>query len=556
MSIRSALTKSWLIVRLLIVCAGVFGLSPAVFPDFSTPAIAGDLQCAPVQNACGCAACGCSTPQLPTCPAGQSLYGDYCLPSCPGGFIRYPGMPGVCMPPCHHGCPTGYDQVPMPQCPQGFHRDLTNPDQCLQDPGVIDYQGQCPYGTDWAPETGRCEVICPQGTFRNEQGLCESYYGRECPKDYGRDPESGKCLPPGTWPVDYQWICLPQCPTGTYRDINHPTRCVPPRTECPDNYENIQGRCLPVCEEGTARDNYGYCVPTNQCPDGTIQNIRGQCVEQQCPEGTEKLRGQCVPVCDEGWTRNQQGRCTPPDDGCSQGQEKVRGQCVPVCKQGLTRDQNGRCVPPVKECGQGQRLNPQTNQCERIKTCPKNTVYNAKRNKCEPVQRPCGQDEVRDRNGRCVPVNNEPQCGDGEILDRAGRCIPVNDEPQCGRNEVLDKNGRCVPVRNDPVCNSGEVIGPNGDCIPVRIIPRGCKEGYYFDLKRGACLPVRQQQEPTPADPQEPPVIRKIPDAQLRPGVIDKLLQDGGAQGQGRSNNSQCPEGSFLAKNGLCQVIQ
>ena len=550
MLLRSALVNGWILFRLLVVCAGIFGISPSI-PDFSNQAIAGDLQCAPVQNACGCATCGCSTPQRPSCPAGQTLYDDYCLPSCPEGFIRYPGMPGLCLPPCHHGCPTGYDQIPLPQCPDGFHRDLNDIDLCVQDPGVRDYQGQCPVGMSYAPETGQCEVNCPSGMFRNERGLCESYYQRECPEGFGRDPESGKCLPAGTWPVGHQWICMPQCPSGTVRDIQHPSRCIPTRPECPQGFENLQGRCLPICEQGTTRDNYGYCVPTNDCPEGTYLNSRGQCVENKCPEGFEQIRGQCVPPCEEGWQRNrdgrceppqqtcadneeiyrgqcvpvckqglirdENGRCTPPQQGCDDNEELFRGQCVPVCKQGLKRDNNGRCVPPVKTCPEGQRLNPQSNQCERIKVCPKNTVYDAKRNKCLPRQ------------------PEQPKCDQGEVLDRNGRCVPIRQQPQCDQGEILDRNGRCVPIR---------------------IVPRGCDEGFYLDRKSGRCLPVRQPEpEPRPIDPGRV-IIEKVPGLLLQPGVIDKLIP----RDQGDDNNvrrsDNCPQGTVMDKNGRCREAQ
>jgi hypothetical protein len=557
--IHSVMAKSWFIVRLLIVCASLQAFSPSA-PGFLglTVATAGDLSCPAVQNACGCSTCSCGGSQKPSCPSGQVLYDDYCVPACPQGFIRYPGMPGLCMPPCHHGCPEGYDQIPLPECPQGFHRDIRNPDICLQDPGVRDYQGQCPVGMSYAPETGRCEVECPQGTFRNDQALCESYYSRQCPDGYGRDPDSGKCLPPGTWPTGYKWICLPQCPAGTVRDIEKPTRCIPQRPECPQGYDNIQGRCLPVCEPGTIRDNYGYCVPPQSCPDGSYLNIRGQCVENQCPEGFEDVRGQCVPPCEQGWTRDRSGQCTPPEQGCEEGEELIRGQCVPVCEQGLTRNRAGECTPPERGCDQGQELfggqcvpvckqglkrnddgrcvpppprcregqvfNPQTGQCERKRVCPENTRYNPNRNRCEPVQQPCDQGEVRDRNGRCVPVSNDPDCRRGEVL----------------------RNGKCVPVNVDPICRKGEILR-GGQCVPIRVVPQGCPDGFILDRKTGRCF------QPRDDEPQRP-IINEL----LKPGVIQKLIPRGQAEGGQTPNrtNNACPEGTFLDSNGRCQKVQ
>ncbi len=66
-----------------------------------------------------CNTCG-SCDKGPRCPAGYTVYDDYCLPECPTGYRRYPGYPGLCLPPCDHGCPEGYEPVPLPGCPDGL----------------------------------------------------------------------------------------------------------------------------------------------------------------------------------------------------------------------------------------------------------------------------------------------------------------------------------------------------------------------------------------------------------------------------------------------------
>ena len=118
---------------------------------------------------------------------------------------------------------------------------------------IPDYEDECPAGMVLSPETQRCVVDCPEGTYASEDGLCRSYYERECPQGFGRDPDTGRCVPPGLWPPGYDWICLPHCPDGYVRDIERPTRCIPPPSVCPEGFErNGNGRCEPVCEEGTA----------------------------------------------------------------------------------------------------------------------------------------------------------------------------------------------------------------------------------------------------------------------------------------------------------------
>jgi hypothetical protein len=562
---KAYLNRCWMVLRLLVLCFSFLAISPDSSFNYGGLALAGDNACTAPASSCGCATCGCGEVKTPSCPPGQTLYNDYCLPSCPSGFVRYPGMPGLCVPPCDHGCPVGYDQIPLPECPQGFHRDLRDPNVCTQDPGQLTYGDECPFGMAYAPETGKCEVECPSGTFLNGNGLCESYYERECPKGYGRDPESGKCLPPGTWPVGYKWVCLPHCPDGTYRDINQPTRCIPPKVSCPQGYDNVQGRCLPVCEQGTQRDSYGYCYPPEKCPDGSYTNLRGQCEQPKCPRGNEIYDGQCTPICEQGWTRNDNGRCTPPDDGCDQGQELFRGQCVPICKQGLRRDNNGRCVPPQTGCPQGQEEF--RGQC--VPIC-KQGLRRDNNGRCVPPQTGCprGQEEFR---GQCVPL-----CAQGTNRDDNGRCVqprkncpkntiynakrnkcePIRVQlPECDQGEIRDRNGRCVPVNNEPDCGKGERLNENGECVPIRLVPQACPRGTYYEPKRKACLPIPQQQtDPAPQDE----LIDQVPGIKVDPGLIQKLIPRGsqdGNQNNGIQSNG-CKEGMFLDRNGRCVESQ
>ena len=123
--LQSAIYRSFLIACFAILIS-VLLPSAAQAQQSSVP------QTCEVQTKSCCNTCG-SCDSGPSCPAGYTIYDDYCLPECPTGYLRYPGYPGLCLPPCDHGCPEGYDQVPLPSCPQGYHRNLRNPDECLPD---------------------------------------------------------------------------------------------------------------------------------------------------------------------------------------------------------------------------------------------------------------------------------------------------------------------------------------------------------------------------------------------------------------------------------------
>jgi hypothetical protein len=382
---------------------------------------------------------------------------------------------------------------------------------------------------EYSSQTGRCELKCADGQYRDEYGLCQSYYQRECQPGLARDAETGKCLPPGSWPPNYEWICLPQCPQGWTRDIYHPTRCLPPTEKCPEGSENNNGRCVPICEPGTQRDPYGYCVPPT-CPDGTYPNLRGRCeqpecppnsrrndngvcepVDQGCPPDTTNIRGQCVPDCNQNEERDENGRCVPVDRGCDQGEEEVNGQCVPICKQGLRRDANGRCVPERQGCKQG-------------------TVA---------------------FKGRCVEI-----CNKGERRTSDGRCVPVL--TPCKKGEFRDKNGRCRTVEREPVCPKGFRPDGQGGCTRiVPLVPQGCDDGEIYNKRTKRCEPIRRARpQPEPEDnfqdePEPPPIRRINPNIQVTPEMLEKLIPQKRPRPQ-INEQEDCPKGLFRDNNGRC----
>jgi hypothetical protein len=513
--------------RFICVCIGLW-IVLSISPASAQTALAQDTSkmCFPQANQCGCATCGCEPDYgRPSCPPGSSLYDDYCLPDCPGDFIRYPGQPGLCMPPCQHGCPEGYDQVPLPQCPENYVRDLRDPDNCIPDYDRMRNFDNCAQGQSYNSRTGQCEFDCLEGYYLDSQGQCQFNYDKECRQGYTRDLRSGKCVPTGDWPPNYEWICLPTCPQGTYRDIQYPTRCLPPPPQCDDGYTNENGRCVPVCEPGSLRDRYGYCVPQT-CPDGKYPNIRGQCRDPECPrsyvrddfgncqppeqgcrEGTTFFNGQCMPDCGPNEERDENGRCLPGDRGCERGEEEVNGQCEPLCKAGLKRDANGRCVPERQGCRQG-------------------TV--AFRGKCVDI---CKQGTRRNADGRCVAIVQP-----------------------CGKGEFRDKNGRCRAVERDPVCPRGSRPDGQGGCIKVEtLVPQGCREGTVYNRRSKKCEPIRRARpQPDPefeddGDTFEPPVRR--PNIQLNPELLELMVPKKRPQS---NQQEDCPKGMFRDNNGRC----
>lgn len=472
---------------------------------FMGQAQATELQlCSAPQQSCGCSTCGGGDFGLPHCPTGYSPYDDFCLPDCPADFIRYPGMPGLCMPPAHHGCEPGYDPVPLASCPEGYYRDLRNPDVCMPDIDYKTHLNACPQGMAWSYDHGRCEADCPQGTYRDGHGLCQSNYAQECPKDFTRDPASGKCVPPGVWPpVTYNWVCLPLCPQGTFRDIRHPTLCLPPPPTCEQGYEKVGGRCLPICDKGLQRDPYGYCVPVT-CPDGGYTNLRGQCQFPECPEGTR---------------RNDRGECLPPPRICDQGQESINGQCTPICRTGMSRDAKGNCTPDQPNCPQGQRLNLDTGDCERI---PPNT----------------------------------PNCKLNQIYSSAlGHCTDIPPPVHCGQGQYKNSDGRCVdipqpPPQLQPICPQGTRPDGQGGCVRISV-PTNCPPGLFYDRRTNSCTKLNLVPGTPPLDQGgNTPPPRTL--QQLNPNLTPQLIVPHLNAVPGINVQQACPDGTTRDNNGRC----
>lgn len=453
---------------LLIAC--LLFLAAALLPSAARAQQSTTPQTDELQAKSCCSTCG-SCNSGPSCPAGYAVYDDYCLPECPGGYLRYPGYPGICLPPTDHGCPEGYDNVPLPNCPQGYHRNLRDLNECLQDQGG--YPGRCPKGLSYSQETGRCSPDCPEGTYLAENGLCRSYYARACPVDYKRDPRTGACVPGGDWPADYRWICLPSCPQDFTRDIYLPTRCLPPPENCPQGFENFRQQCVPVCEQGTLRNAYGYCVPP-RCEDGTYPNLRGVCQPTSCPDGNDNIRGQCFPACGQGFAHNLSNPA----------------QC----------DRIPRNEP---QCPGGSKFNVQTGECERVPpppaNCKQGLLYNPKTKQCEPpprAEKDCPKGLIKLKSGKCARIEKQPECEQGFALNpKNGNCEPVRVDAAkpCPDGMVYNrKRQRCVPPEPGQEPDEAPAVKPSGlnNGLLRFLTPNKCPKGTAPD-KSGNCVPVQ-----------------------------------------------------------------
>jgi hypothetical protein len=278
-----------------------------------------------------------------------------------------------------------------------------------------------------------------------------------------RDPISGLCVLPDTIPE----IVIEDCKDGKVRDPIT-GQCVMPEIvieDCKDGKvrDPITGQCvLPTvvvedCKDGKVRDPItGQCVlPTvvvEDCKDGKVRDpVTGQCVlptktTLNCPDGYEPNEAgtECIAVlkveeCKDGKVRDPvTGECVLPkveDEECETGYEKVNGTCVPVCKEGYVR--------------------------------------NSETGTCEKVEKECPVGQMRNAEGKCVPIPKTTECKPGfEKVN--GVCVPVC---QTGYKRV---NGVCKKITADTVIPTPTTSGLSAQGEKIDPIYAGAMDD--FDL--------------------------------------------------------------------------
>ena len=351
-------------------------------------------------------------------------------------------------------CPVGTVLNPVTGDCDPYWDEGTGDDVVVDDKGEVVITAKpesCPVGTVLNPETGECDAVedkgevvitdkkdsCPVGTVLNlETGECDAVEDKgevvitdkkeSCPVGTVLNPETGECdpvdepltCPPGKVPNEAGTACIDEtviigkpesCPVGTTLNLE-------------------TGECDPIDEPLT-------------CPPGKVLNEAGTaCIDEtviigkpeSCPVGTVLNRetGECDPIdepltCPPGKVLNEAGTAcidevviTATPESCQVGTllNPETGECDPVddetpCADGFHRDEaTGLCVPDddeePKECPEGYVRNLETGVCEKAETeCPSGQVKNAD-GKCVPVTqppKPCptGYERV---NGACVPI--------------------------------------------------------------------------------------------------------------------------------------------------------
>ncbi|KAL8271494.1 hypothetical protein Esti_004529 [Eimeria stiedai] len=237
----------------------------------------------------------------------------------------------------------------------------------------------CPFGFDMVEgdcvkaEIMKPQLICPYGSFQNQQGACvitdSVLPERVCPS--GFEPYEKGCIRKTVIQP------LPLCPPLFHTsDETGALLCVKPIGEVPQWVCDVGVPEGPVCVQRQVTP------PSAQCPDGFVLE-QGKCmrwtrtgVAYSCPSGFEALGDPQSPVC--------------------LLDREVAG--IPSCRPPFVL-QGGVCLhkdryEPVPICPEGFHYDKETGQCRRVRLgrsvpqCKEGWVYVEERNKCVMEEEP------------------------------------------------------------------------------------------------------------------------------------------------------------------------
>ncbi|XP_047020461.1 zonadhesin-like isoform X3 [Helicoverpa zea] len=504
---------------------------------------------------------------------------------CPRLFGKI-GIVLICNPQCR--CKKGYwrlngECVPYGQCP-GVCPANERYSECIQ--------GECRAlnctQKDQSVPCVRLDpkfclkgCVCEEGFLRNENGVC-------VPQDQcKKEPEPTTCPPNEQFTECTQIVCRAQkceqknwpipcpgiaagscikgcvCQVGYLRDENGDCipedQCIPNPCQPSEEFSNCtqavcraqncsdkdipqacpnvaDGDCIQgcVCQEGSLRDESGYCVPERLCKLNTclFNEEWSSCVESTCRAQNCTQKGLTVEcpnfnigdcttgcICKENYLRDESGFCVP-EESCEKKEEPTtcpsneefskcflricraqfcqdKGQDIPcpdipeesclegcVCKEGYLRNKNGECIAE-NECS--------ADLCtahEEFSNCTQ-AVCRAQNCTDKGIPQACPSVADGDCKQGCI-------CKEGYFRDANGYCVPEElCNKECGTNQELRCMNSCPPQKTcstrrfavtcppSPyvckcVCKPGHVKDDNGQCIPEEQCDKLCSQNEEF----------------------------------------------------------------------------
>ncbi|PZC75815.1 hypothetical protein B5X24_HaOG205635 [Helicoverpa armigera] len=523
-------------------------------------------------------------PCPPLCPT------DDCSQASPTGecprLFGQIGIVLICNPQCR--CKKGYwrlngECVPYGQCP-GVCPANERYSECIQ--------GECrALNCTQKDQSVACVrldpqyclkgCVCEEGYLRDENGVC-------VPQDQCKKETEPTTCPPNeqftectqivcraqkceqkNWPIPCPGIaagsCIKGCvcQVGYLRDDNGdcipedqciPNPCLPSEefsncTQAVCRAQNCSDKDIPqacpsvadgdckqgcVCQEGSLRDESGYCVPERLCRLNTClfneewsSCVQSTCRAQNCTQKGLTVEcpnfniGDCTSgcICKENYLRDESGFCVP-EQSCEKKEEPTtcppneefskcflricraqfcqdKGQDIPcpdipeesclegcVCKEGYLRNKNGECIAE-NECS--------ADLCtthEEFSNCTQ-AVCRAQNCTNKGIPQACPSVADGDCKQGCI-------CKEGYFRNENGYCVPEElCNKECGTNQELRCMNSCPPQKTcstrrfavtcppSPyvckcVCKPGHVKDDNGQCIPEEQCAGPCSENEVF----------------------------------------------------------------------------
>jgi hypothetical protein len=474
------------------------------------------LACSPCPPVTGGTATCDGTQCGASCPAGNKLCLDRCVPEatscdgkCPAGTNPCGG--GLCVDAKSlSACGTACMPCPTPPngvascngdtcdltCNAGYHKCGTS---CLSNNDPASCGSSCtpceaPTGGKATCDGAKCGAQCPGGTK-----LC-----------------AGACIPTAQ-------ACNGQCPSGKHdcngncvsdSDVsNCGTACIP--CSPPDNADaTCDGKtcafkcrsgfhdCDKQCKSNMSVDSCGSSSCTRcPSPSGATPSCNGNSCDFHCDSG-RRCHDQCI------------GDDQPCDNLCLSGRTVCNGKCIPSGQCCTDRD-CGKC----QECNGGSCRDQATGQ-DKKKECGNLACTGGKCQTCSPGTKKCtGANQLDTCNNAgtgFTPTNCPDGCASdacvkgiafgakcspgGKACAQGGNCIDSiccrsNVTSSCGTCRVCGKDGTCQSVTRGMkgpgcdtsvlACNGG--AGSAGD-VCLQVTGTDCEPGFDHDCLNGTCI--------------------------------------------------------------------
>ncbi|EWS73791.1 hypothetical protein TTHERM_000344108 (macronuclear) [Tetrahymena thermophila SB210] len=344
--------------------------------------------------------------------------------------------------------------------------------------------------SDYVLYQGKCLVVCPDGTYKNQNDFCQ-----ECQQNCILCNTNGICnkCKDGFY-LYLDKVCLANCPDGYYQDCDSGNVC----NQCSEGFLLYQNKqCLLSCPKGNYKDSNNIC---RQCQKNCAQcDSTGIC--NQCFDSFYLFQNKyCLQFCPDGFFKSSSNTCQQCTsnciqcdqiDNCNKCQDDYylyqNNKCLLTCPGGSYKGSDNICQQCQANC----------KQCDSTEACNKcqDGFYLFQKKKCLDN---CPIGNYKDSNNicqlcqqNCIQCNSKElctQCQDGFFLFKNQQCLkdcpnnyyPENQSRAC--QKCMNNCDKCSSSNSCDQCVQNFYLLNNNSCLSE------CPQKYFKDSQKNICV--------------------------------------------------------------------